>query len=110
MSELYEFYEERKQKHYHQRHELGREGDYLRDPSCTECYPVIIEPETYFNNFWEWYKNITPAETYNLFTVRQLEELITETIGVIEVEKKKGKKKKKKNKILNIYYYKKKKK
>src|ERR1051326_7451349 len=76
MSEFYEFYEERKRKHYHQRHELEREGDYLRDPSCTECYPITFEPETYFHNFWEWYKSITPAETYNLYTVRQLEELI----------------------------------
>src|ERR1041384_5285270 len=86
MSEFYEFYEERKRKHYHQRHELEREGDYVRDPSCTECYPITFEPKTYFHNFWEWYKNITPAETYNLYTVRQLEKLITETIGIIEIE------------------------
>src|ERR1044071_246728 len=86
MSESYEFYEERKRKHYHQRHELEREGDYVRDPSCTECYPITFEPKTYFHNFWEWYKNITPAETYNLYTVRQLEELITDTIGIIELE------------------------
>src|ERR1043166_4415339 len=86
MSEFYEFYEERKRKHFHQRHELEREGDYVRDPSCTECYPITFELETYFHNFWEWYRNITPAETYNLYTVRQLEELITETIGIIEIE------------------------
>src|ERR1044071_1615064 len=86
MSESYESYEERKRKHYHQRHELEREGDYVRDTSCTECYPITFEPKTYFHNFWEWYKNITPAETYNLHTVRQLEELITDTIGIIEIE------------------------
>ena len=84
MSEFYEFYEERKRKHYHQRHELEREGDYVRDPSCTECYLITFEPEMYFHNFWEWYRNVTPAETYNLYTVRQLEELITDTIGIIE--------------------------
>src|SRR3989440_10083885 len=86
MSELYEFYTERRRKHYHQRHQLLREGAYLKDPSCTECYPLIFEPKTYFKNFWKWYKNITPAETYNLYTVRQLEELVTDTIGIIEVE------------------------
>ena len=86
MSELYEFYTERRQKHYYQRHQLLREGDYLRDPSCTECYPLIFEPKTYFKNFWKWYKNITPAETYSLYTVRQLEELVTDTIGIIEIE------------------------
>ena len=58
----------------------------MRDPSYAECYPVIFEPKTYFNNFWEWYKNITPAETYNLYTVRQLEELVTDTIGITELE------------------------
>src|SRR5437764_1267030 len=84
MSELYEFYTERRRKHYHQRHQLLREGDYLKDPSCTECYPLIFEPEMYFKNFWKWYKNITPAETYNLYTVRQLEELVMDTIGIIE--------------------------
>ena len=51
MSELYEFYVERRRKHYHQRHQLLREGDYLKDPSCTECYPLILEPETYFKIF-----------------------------------------------------------
>src|SRR2546430_7187437 len=86
MSELYEFYTERRRKHYHQRHQLLREGAYLKDPSCTECYPLIFEPKTYFKNFWKWYKNITPAETYSLYTVRQLEELVTDTIGIIEVE------------------------
>src|SRR5436190_17871374 len=86
MSELYEFYTERRRKHYYQRHQLLREGDYLKDPSCTECYPLIFEPETYFKNFWKWYKNITPAETYNLYTVRQLEELVMDTIGIIEIE------------------------
>src|SRR2546430_7861036 len=86
MSELYEFYTERRRKHYYQRHQLLREGDYLKDPSCTECYPLIFEPETYFKNFWKWYKNITPAETYNLYTVRQLEELVTDTIGIMELE------------------------
>src|SRR5439155_16538965 len=86
MSELYEFYTERRRKHYYQRHQLLREGDYLKDPSCTECYPLIFEPKTYFKNFWKWYKNITPAETYNLYTVRQLEELVMDTIGIIEVE------------------------
>src|SRR2546421_332883 len=86
MSELYEFYTERRRKHYYQRHQLLREGDYLRDPSCTECYPVTFKPKMYFENFWKWYKNITPAETYNLYTVRQLEELVMDTIGIIEVE------------------------
>ena len=51
MSELYEFYTERRRKHYYQRHQLLREGDYLKDPSCTECYPLIFEPETYFKIF-----------------------------------------------------------
>src|SRR3989440_8003863 len=86
MNALYEFYTERRRKHYHQRHQLLREGAYLKDPSCTECYPLIFEPKTYFKNFWKWYKNITPAETYSLYTVRQLEELVTDTIGIIEVE------------------------
>src|SRR2546429_1869319 len=86
MSELYEFYTERRRKHYHQRHQLLREGAYLKDPSCTECYPLIFEPKTYFKNFWKWYKNITPAETYSLYTVRQLEELVTDTEGIIEIE------------------------
>ena len=51
MSEFYEFYVERGRKHYHQRHQLLREGAYLKDPSCTECYPLIFEPKTYFKIF-----------------------------------------------------------
>src|SRR5688500_6304355 len=86
MSELYEFYEERKRKHYYERHVLGREVDFLKDPACTECYPVTFEPEMYFENFWRWYKNITSAEMYSLYTVRQLEELVTDTIRIIETE------------------------
>jgi len=82
MSELYEFYTERRRKHYYQRHQLLREGDYLKDPSCTECYPLIFEPETYFKNFWKWYKNITPATTYSEYMIQIFKDLLRlEEIG-----------------------------
>ena len=79
MSERYNEWQKRKEKHYEERHVEYREGNYSKDPSCEICYPGIYENTTpRFKNFWQWFKDI---ETYNVNdfsskTVEKFEELM----------------------------------
>ena len=107
MSELYDsLFKKWREEHYQQRHIGKREGNFVRDPSCEICFPVDYIPCNQFNNFWDWYQTITPAETYSKHTVRQIESLIVDTQGVIELDTT-GIKKKLEIIVGSIYYKKK---
>ena len=76
MAEKYNVWRERKRLHWKIRHVQNTRRGAVSDPACMTCFPVGgNDIGDRFRGFWNIFKEIIPAETYNRNTVQNLNNL-----------------------------------